>query len=238
MKKVCLLLLLSFFAFTLQSQVKTEKQKEFNFGLNLGFNASFPIVNSLTIDGVAAENVNLQYKVGYLVSAFCRINMNRFFIQPGVSLHHSEGNINYSLPDDLLLTDFKSAVPYSSERLNISTYSIETPVLIGFNLVKEYPYSLSFQAGPKIKYTYSSEYTPGVNPESLELINENSPYGVNAMAGVSFSIWRMFFDFYYEYGITQTTTDFKNQLSPLPYKSTMQLENRTNKMSFSFGVLF
>ena len=60
MKKVCLLLLLSFFVFTLQSQVKNEKQKEFNFGLNLGFNASFPIVNSLTIDGVEAENVNLQ----------------------------------------------------------------------------------------------------------------------------------------------------------------------------------
>ena len=31
MKKVCLLLLLSFFVFTLQSQVKNEKQKNFNF---------------------------------------------------------------------------------------------------------------------------------------------------------------------------------------------------------------
>lgn len=238
MNKVYFILLLIFFAFSMQSQVNKEEQENFNFGLNLGFNASFPIVNFLTIDGVEAENVNLQYKVGYLASVFCRINVDRFFIQPGISLHHSEGDILYSLPDELLLTDTKSAVSYTSERLNITVNSIEVPILIGYNLVKESPYCLSFLVGPKIKYNYSTDYTTEVNPELFELVNESSPYGLNAMAGVSFSIWRMFFDFSYECGINQTKTDFKNKLSLLPSQSSMRLENRTNKMSFSIGVLF
>lgn len=74
------------------------EDKAFNFGAKVGFNSTFPIINSLTIDGVEAENVRLQYKVGYQASAFCRINVDRFFIQPDLSWQRTEGNILFSLP--------------------------------------------------------------------------------------------------------------------------------------------
>lgn len=99
MKKLYLLLLLLRFCIPSEAQrFISIEDKAFNFGAKIGFNAAFPIINSLKVDDVEAENVRLQYKVGYQASIFCRVNVERFFIQPSFSWSHTEGDIHFSIP--------------------------------------------------------------------------------------------------------------------------------------------
>ncbi len=89
MKKILLLLPVFFLCISANAQKFIQiEDKAFNFGAKVGVNSTFPIVNSLTIDDVKAENIRLQYKVGYQASVFCRINIDRFFIQPDLSWYH------------------------------------------------------------------------------------------------------------------------------------------------------
>ena len=69
MKKILLLLPVFFFCISANAQKFIQiEDKAFNFGAKVGVNSTFPIVNSLTIDDVKAENIRLQYKVGYQAS--------------------------------------------------------------------------------------------------------------------------------------------------------------------------
>ena len=78
MKKILLLLPVFFLCISANAQKFIQiEDKAFNFGAKVGVNSTFPIVNSLTIDDVKAENIRLQYKVGYQASVFCRINIDR-----------------------------------------------------------------------------------------------------------------------------------------------------------------
>mgnify|MGYP003398691814 CR=1 FL=1 len=93
MKKLGILTVLLIIAFTGGAQTQKNETEGFSFGAKLGFSSTLPIINSLTIEGVEAQNVNLQYKVGYLAALFCRINIDRFFIMPGVEWNHADGSI-------------------------------------------------------------------------------------------------------------------------------------------------
>lgn len=74
---------MSFAGISVQAQKFIQiEDKAFNFGAKVGVNSTFPIVNSLRIDDVEAENIRLQYKVGYQASIFCRINIDRFLSSP------------------------------------------------------------------------------------------------------------------------------------------------------------
>ncbi len=64
MKKLGILTVLLIIAFTAGAQTQKTETEDFSFGVKLGFSSTLPIINSLTIEGVEAENVNLQYKVG------------------------------------------------------------------------------------------------------------------------------------------------------------------------------
>ena len=99
MKKTLLLLPLFLLCISVQAQKLIQiEDKIFYLGAKVGVNSTFPIINSLTIDGVEAENIRLQYKVGYQASFFCRINIDRFFIQPDLTWSRKQGDVLFSLP--------------------------------------------------------------------------------------------------------------------------------------------
>ena len=67
MKKVYLIgALLSFGLLAEAQSFMRFEDKAFNFGAKVGFNATFPVINSLSINGKEAENIDIEYKVGYL----------------------------------------------------------------------------------------------------------------------------------------------------------------------------
>lgn len=215
------------------------KDKAFNFGAKVGFNATFPVVNSLTINDKEVENVSLEYKVGYLAAVFCRVNIERFFIQPSVSWHRSEGNIRFSIPQNIPDDAVKLPSNEDITQLGIKTNSLEVPVMIGYNLVKQGAYGLSVMAGPKLKYNYKVNYLFESNTLHHEYVSDSDPFGINITAGVGVSIGRLFFDFIYEFGLSQADSNFTQVNTPVPENNlNIAIDKRVNTMSISLGFLF
>ena len=226
MKKVYLIGALLSFGLSAEAQSFMRfEDKAFNFGAKVGFNATFPVINSLSINGKEAENIDIEYKVGYLAAVFCRVNIERFFLQPSFSWHRSEGNIRFSIPQSLPENNIMSNTSATTDLLMMKTSSLEVPIMVGYNLVKKGPYGLS--------HTVESSTT------HVEYVNDNTPFGVNIATGVGVSIGRLFFDFVYEFGLNQVESDFEKVNNPVPeINYDINIDKRTNVMSISLGVLF
>ena len=110
--------------------------------------------------------------------------------------------------------------------------------MIGYYLVKEGPYALSLMVGPKFRYNYKLRYTTHFSEVTNEYINDNTPFGIGIATGLGVSIWRLFFEFTYEFGLNQIESDFKDKSSQSPVERNISLDKRTNMMSFSLGFLF
>ncbi|MDR1201856.1 MAG: PorT family protein [Tannerellaceae bacterium] len=227
------LFLLFFLSMYAQNAVEVE-DKIFNWGAKVGLNSTFPIINSVEIDGKKAENIHLQYKVGVLAAAFCRINIDRFFFQPSVSWRHASGDIRFNLPSETEVT----ATTRSFDQLTYKVRSIEAPALIGYKIVNERPYGLSFMAGPNIKYSYNVSYSSNFFDSPRKYISDSTPWGINIVCGIGVTIWRFFFDVTYEFGLNQVDSDFKDNSSYEPSEDNITIDKRTNMMNFSLGFLF
>ncbi|MDH6313242.1 hypothetical protein M2137_002032 [Parabacteroides sp. PFB2-10] len=216
-------------------------EKVFHVGATLGFNAAIPVVNTLTVNGENAEDVQVKYKVGTLASLFFRVNMDRFFIQPSVTWSRYEGEFQFNLPESLLPETVlaESNINLLNTELSMRKDALQVPVLIGYHIVREGPYGLSFMAGPTFKYNYKVTYESMARENKQEFISESNPFGVNIGVGVGVRIWQLFFDFNYEFGLNHTESDFK---SKNPAYSMSEYDVRVNMrndvLSFSIGVMF
>lgn len=239
MKKIHLILLLLPFCLLMNAQkFITFEEKAFNWGGTVGFNSTFPVINSLTIDDVEAENVRLQYKVGYQASVFGRINIERFYLQPSLSWRYSEGDIRYSIPNDDNIPEVPGGYSVPTNQMKYKTASLELPVMIGYYLIKEGPYALSMMVGPNLRYNYKTRYQTNFSDSPREYTNDSTPFGINIVTGLGVSIWRLFFDFTYEFGLNEVQSDFKEINTPAPAEGNINIDKRTNVMSFSLGFLF
>jgi hypothetical protein len=230
---ICLLLLVV--SSVTAQELPQVHNKVFNFGATAGFSSALPIVNSITINDMKMEDIEVLNKVGYTASVFGRINISNFFIQPSFSWTHSYANIAFSLPQ---MSEEPSG-DISRQEMDIKIKSLEVPVLIGWNVIKEEEYALSITAGPKFKYNYHVSYAPKMSNTTHDFINDSSPYDISIAAGVGVSIWRLFFDFVYEFGLNQVESDFKDKQTHLPLpEANITINKRINVLSFSIGFLF
>lgn len=215
--------------------------KTFNMGATVGFNSIFPIINSIQVDGIELENIHLTYKVGHQASLFFRINVDRFFIQPSFSWQYSEGDIHFDMLPKEVQSDplANSATILQTNRLEMTKKALQVPVHIGYHIVRQGPYGLSFTAGPTFKYNYNVSYQ-SLSPEAGHVfISESNPFGMNIGMGISVQIWSFFFDFSYEFGLNQTESDFRSKQEEIPVLSNnIHIDKRTNVLSFSLGIVF
>ena len=241
MKKIYFILLLLPLCLSLQAQKLLEiREKSFNWGGKVGFSSTFPIINSLVISDQHAEDIRMQYKVGYLAAAFARVNIDRFFIQPSLAWRYSEGDIHFTMPGNnnsgIIMP--RDLIIERDNQIEYKAASLEVPVMVGYYLVKEGPYALSMMVGPNIKYTYKSSYTTDLTDAIHEYKSDSTPFGIGIATGLGVSIWRLFFDFTYEFGLNQVESGFKEKNSNLPAENSMTIDRRTNAMSFTLGFLF
>lgn len=245
MKKIHLILLflltLSFCLPVKAQKFITLEDKTFNWGGKVGVNAAFPIIQSLTIDNQEMEDVRLQYKVGYQAAVFARVNINRFYIQPSLSWQHTEGDIRFNIPQNMgaLPDGSLSQIPIGKNRISYKSSTLELPVMIGYYLVKEGPYALSMMFGPNVKYNYKTRYNTDMADTPREFEDDNTPFRISIAAGLGISIGRLFLDFNYEFGLNEVASDFR-EIGHTDIRSdrSLNIEKRTNLMSFSLGFLF
>lgn len=238
MKKYFLFLLFVVAFGTTKAQTfKEYEMKRFNWGAKVGFNSAFPVFDHFTIDGQQVEDINMEYKVGFLASIFCRINLDRFFVQPSVEWTSSKSDVYFKYVSDSNGQVIDEIVQPAEHR-TLKVRSIGVPVLFGYNIIKEGPYGLSLMAGPKIKYNYKNSYFTTVNGTEHEYTQGNMPWNVGIVMGVGVSISRLFFDFTYEFGLNATDSNFREKASLQPVLQEIKIDRRTNMMSFSLGFLF
>ncbi|OAV67778.1 hypothetical protein Barb6XT_01323 [Bacteroidales bacterium Barb6XT] len=218
------LIVFSFLPVTAAQGEEDVYDKVFNVGVKIGFNAPLPVISSLSVNETEINNFRLLHKVGNLASVFCRVNIGRFFTQPSLSWQQAEGEINFDLPQT---------------RLTMRIQSLQLPIMIGYNIVRQRPYTLSFMAGPTLRYNYKVNYTSLPSASRYEWLSESTPYDLNVCTGLSVRIRQLFFDFCYEFGLNQIRSDFHCKAPEISTVSeNARINKRMNAMNFSIGILF
>lgn len=214
-----------------------------NFGVKGGFTASLFLVSDFSINGQEIKEVQNNYKIGYFASVFMRINFDRHFIQPEISYNVNRCNILFDKPQ---AEGVPETVPLEQASIASSIHSIDIPVIYGYNIVKEGPYSLAVFGGPKIRYIWDKKSDITFNNFNLENMKETLyPFNLNFTLGVAINISRIFFDFRYDIGlhnISKKIAYTSPELPPSPGEeipdNEIRFHRRDNVLSFSFGVFF
>lgn len=237
---ILLLSLLSYYGYSMERDTIPSQSKSndtFNWGVKVGFNSTLPVINNLVIDDVEIENTRVEYKVGYMAALILRVNFDRFFIQPSLSIHNTESEIYFSLPSEQENAG-EAQIRNLTNQLNLRIHSLELPVLIGYNLVKEGPFGLSVMVGPKLKYNYQIRYKTNLDNYQDIYTSDDTAYRVNLVGGIGVALWRLSFDFTYEVGINHRETNFRQVNGAQPLSENIVVDKRLNMMGFSLGLFF
>lgn len=233
------ILLLSVLSLSAQT-IMQHHDKPFDVSFRVGFNSTMPIIHRLQMDGIDLTNTEIHYKVGYLAAMTFSVNINRFTLQPSVSWYHKEAEIEFTGTPREEISSNNAVYDENLQvyNLQLESQSVEVPILIGYQLVKEDPYGLSLKFGAKGIYRYkTNNHCTG---SSLQITHEkdNSPYSLHFVSAINMTIGRLFLDFSYEFGLHNTRSDF-TYLDPTTSESgTLMLERRNNVLSFSLGAVF
>lgn len=238
--KIIIGLLLVSSALFAQERKEENKSKSLcsiNYGVKAGFNSSMFLVSELKIQDVTIDEVQNNYKIGYFGALFMRINIARHFLQPEVSYNVSKCEISF----DKLGSQHPDIEPdYASVRTKL--YSIDLPLLYGYNVVKDGPYSMSIFGGPKLRYLWNnkSEIT-FVNFDQQGIREQLHPFNLSAVIGVGVSISKIFFDFRYEQGLgnlSKSVTYDNINTDGSTGTSDLTFRRRDSALSFSVGFMF
>lgn len=237
---ILLLFLSPFYTFgkvTDSLQIVSDQNATFNWGAKIGFNSILPVINSFVVEDVVIENSRVEYKVGYMAAFFCRVNIERFFVQPSISWHNNESDVYFSYPREFAGSEV-NAPNGMKDQLNLKIRSLELPILIGYNIVKEKPFGLSIMAGPKVKYNYKIRYKSNLEDFQYEYTSDDTAYRINLVAGIGVTLWNLFFDFTYDIGLNYKEKNFRRVDDDTPMPGNMMFDKRLNMMGFSLGLLF
>jgi len=221
----------------------TEKQSDctINFGAKGGFTSSLSFISAFNINGTDIDEVQNNYKIGYFASIFMRINFDRHFLQPEISYNINRGNITFEKPQsgNTIAGSIHQEASITSE-----IHSIDFPILYGYNIIKEGPYSLAIFGGPKIRYIWGkkSEITFD-NFDQKNIREKLRPLNLSFTVGTSVTISRIFFDFRYDIGLHNISKHVtceapNNSLEAETATNEIRFHRTDNVLSFSFGVFF
>lgn len=204
-----------------------------SFGVRGGFTSSLLRASQFSINEMEVDEVQNYYKIGYFASLFMRINLNRHFLQPEVAYSITRCDITFQKPN---------ALEGDMSSIQSSLHSIDIPLLYGYNIIKEPPYSLAVFGGPKLRYIWSKKSNiTFVNFDQPDMRETLYPLNLSLTLGVNVSISHIFFDFRYDIGLR----NISKLVTYTPYLignetdvSRISLQRTENVLSFSLGVLF
>lgn len=219
------------------AQTSTDKNKSINFGIRAGFNSSMFMVSKLQINDHTIDEIQNNYKNGYLLAFFTRFNIKNHFIQPELSYNINKSEIAFDKQEN---SDLKEEVTYSSIKSTI--HSFDLPILYGYNFVKSFPYSMAIFGGPKFRYLWKNKCdTEFQNFDQQNIREKLHPINVGIVIGIGVTISQLFFDFRYEQGITNLSKSVTYTSDPsqtTSNNSNITVCRKESTLSFSFGLLF
>ncbi|MDR0844154.1 MAG: PorT family protein [Tannerella sp.] len=234
MKKIFFLLTAAFICADISAQdvVMPKKDKVLNFGMKVGLNSALPVSTHISVDGMTIENAHVLNKVGSFAGVMARINVDHFFLQPSVLWKHTKCNFLFDAVEPP--SEERGITPTFSQSLVMRLNSLEAPIVLGYDIVKENPYLLSCMAGVKLRYDYDVRFSS--KQTYIEYQSITTPYHLAICTAFQVVIGRITFDAGYEFGISPFQSDFiykQNQV-----ERNMSLDSRLNGLNISLGLLF
>lgn len=214
---------------------KHRHDRTVNFGIKGGFTSSLFLVSNLTLNGVTVDEVQNNYKIGHFYSVFTRINFGHHFLQPEISYNVNRCNITFDKPteDDILPEEAS---------ITSSIHSIDIPVMYGYNIIKEGPYSMAVFGGPKFRYIWNKKsHVTFDNFDQQDINEELYPLNVSFTIGAAVTISRIFFDFRYDMGLHNISRKVIYDAGAADDETPVdkiRFHRRDNVLSFSVGVFF
>lgn len=203
--------------------------RKLNYGVMAGCGSTMMFMQDIHVGGYSADSYTISSDVGFILSAFGRVNIDRYYLQTGLSFYHSKSSISFKYSDMQGNT--------SGQTFSVDDKFFQIPFLFGVNLVKQEPYSLSLFVGPKlvmplpsVNYAYYSGFGNAHVDENMRDI------ALSATIGVNLSISNILLCFGYDLGITPPsdgllTSTIQNADSP-----EVVMKRRTGVLFFSLGL--
>lgn len=222
---ICMALL---WILTVQAQIQElNVSKRFNWGIRLGVNAPFVDIRHLTLNGNKVNESDSESRLGLSGSFIGRYNFKRNYIQLEVGMHQFHTRL-YN-PD------------YELRKINTSAYTLDVPILYGYNITKHGPYLMNLFAGPRVSYIFNE--TSGISTTGgsfRNLIYDESPnsFSFYLIGGLSTTIGHLYIDFRYAYCVGNSK-DLSFKVNPDELQtSQVKLSRAVNELSISIGYLW
>lgn len=237
MKRLALLAILTLLSLSdavSKSILEPESTSKVNIGFKGGFASTGLLMTDLYVQGHQIYEYESNSQVGYYMSLVTRMTMKRFYLQTEIMPSHIRSAIEFdknSWDPEATTTDMAS--------FKMNGYYMEIPLLIGYNIIDDEPYSMSLFAGPKITIPFTNTYSTtfvGFGQEGL--CEEPSSYYFSWIIGVGYKIGRAFFNFNYNIGLNNISESINYETAPTDPNSIVSMDRHTGVFSFALGVFF
>ena len=236
-KRWTFLLLLCCIA-SLSAQNPDIPKNRFNGGFRVGVNAPFVDIRSAKVNETSIELPAADSKIGFLASAFGKINLHKHYLQLEAGVNYLRSDIELQ-PEDFIPTLLSDNV---KSTITNRIYTIDVPILYGYNFVKQGPYELSFFTGPKFKYILKENNNIDNYDMRYAITTDESlkPFTINYLIGIGVSISRLIIDFRYEFALTNIHNSggyTLNNSDVAPASNKLSIKRGINVLSFSLGFV-
>jgi hypothetical protein len=206
------------------------KHRIFNYGFKVGLNAPETTHYSADYGETPLTNESCHNKTGYDVSAYFRINVDYFFMQPELEWRLLKQDISFSVPDDL-------STDLTSTGFSITAQTANTNVLVGYNIVKNGPFLLGAYIGPSFRCNFNTRYDD-IKKIHAGFTDKNLQYNIYGVAGFSIIIAKVHFDVRYKIGFLDADIHFNEMEESSESLEKLVLHKRENILSFACGFMF
>ena len=223
MKKSCIILLF----LLISSAIDAQDKFKLNTGFKAGVQACTYQQTEFTLEGYNYNKKSLNTRIGYTFSGFLRLSKGRPYLQTEAVF--SIDKYNFSFEPESGPTNDEKLIP----RYKLTTYSMQVPLLVGYNFVNTEQYKMSVFTGPKAKFLL---------PSLSEQRFDNFPFSdakeeldqltFSWVLGLEVNIANICFDFIYQLGLNNTS-----KYIYIPDTGKQFLFNRNvDVLGFSLGV--
>lgn len=168
------------------------------------------------------------------MSLVARMTINRFYMQVDITPSQIRSAIEFdvnSWNSESTTTDMAAFA--------MKGYYMEIPLVFGYNIINEEPYSMSLFTGPKISIPFTNTYSTNFSGFKQEgLSEEPSSHSFSWTVGVGYKIGRAFFNFNYDLGLNNISEKINYETPPTNTNSIVSMDRKTGVFSFALGVFF
>lgn len=214
-------------SYSSSSNTRIERKQAIQLGNPLGSQCAVSRHKTFNLEREQSQRIRFRIEAGIIRFFYRKIQFQKHYIQLEVGMHQFHTRL-YN-PD------------YELRKINTSAYTLDVPILYGYNITKHGPYLMNLFAGPRVSYIFNE--TSGISTTGgsfRNLIYDESPnsFSFYLIGGLSTTIGHLYIDFRYAYCVGNSK-DLSFKVNPDELQtSQVKLSRAVNELSISIGYLW